>query len=279
MRVRVPASSANLGPGFDCFAAALNLFLELEVAESDAFALATDLPLPTDRSNLVVRAFERLHPADKVHFKISSQIPLSGGLGSSAAATVAGLLAGARFAGSEPDLLALASEIDGHPDNVAAAIAGGFVIVVDGESYCFAAPERLAAVLVIPRDGVTTERAREVLPEQVPFADAVFNVAHGAALILGLAQDDAELIAHGLDDRLHQPYRASLYPRSAELAAQAAELGALGATISGAGPSVLFWVTRERAQDLASSLSGRTDGWASVIETTFATAGAKLIAS
>ena len=111
VRVRVPASSANLGPGFDCFAAALGLFLELEVSEADQFELRSELDVPRDRSNLVVTAFERILPASSYRFEVRSQIPLSGGLGSSAAAVVAGLLAADRLSGSGADVLALATEL------------------------------------------------------------------------------------------------------------------------------------------------------------------------
>src|SRR4051812_48819284 len=132
--VRVPASSANLGPGFDAFAAALAFHLELEVEETGAFAVETSLDVPRDRSNLLVRAFERLAPADGFTFRVRSTIPMSGGLGSSAAAVVAGLVAADHLYELDADLLALATEIEGHPDNVAAALRGGFVICADGDA-------------------------------------------------------------------------------------------------------------------------------------------------
>jgi homoserine kinase len=273
----VPASSANLGPGFDAFAAALSPALELRVSDAAEFALESNLPLPLDRTNLVVRAFERLLPADRLSFEISSQIPLSGGLGSSAAAIVAGLVAARTIESLDVDVLALASELDGHPDNVAAALLGGVVICADGEAHRIDAPSGLAALLVVPDAGVVTARARAALPEAVPLADAVYNTAHGALLMLGLASGDFELIARGLRDRLHQPYRASLYPRSADLAARAGALGALGATISGAGPSVLFWVEDGRAEALGAALESEAAGWASVIPAAFEAAGARVL--
>src|SRR5580704_5841764 len=135
---RVPASSANLGPGFDCMAAALALHLELEVIETGQFAVESNLPVAAGRENLCVRAFERLHSADGFTFKIRSQIPLAGGLGSSAAAIVAGLLAADHLFELDADLLGLATELEGHPDNVAAAINGGFVIcTADGFTHRF----------------------------------------------------------------------------------------------------------------------------------------------
>src|SRR5207302_8903703 len=126
--VRVPASSANLGPGFDVLAAALSLHLELEVQETGAFAVQTTLEVPRDRTNLAVRAFERLAPADAFEFRISSSIPLCGGLGSSAAATVAGLLAVDHIFELDADVAALATELEGHPANAAAALEGGFAV-------------------------------------------------------------------------------------------------------------------------------------------------------
>ena len=274
VEVRVPASSANLGPGFDCFAAALNLRLELRVEAADAFELVTDLDVPRDRSNLAVAAFERVAPADGWRFVMSSEIPMSGGLGSSAAATVAGLVAALELTGEKVDLLGLASEIEGHPDNVAAALMGGVVVCADGEVAQIGTPEEVEAVLVVPSEAVATSLARRVLPESVPLADAVFNTSHGALLVLGIARGDVGLVARGLRDRLHQPHRAHLYPRSAALVEEAPSLGALGATISGAGPSVLVWCERGSADAVAGALAGRVEGWARVLPVAFSRDGA-----
>lgn len=271
---RAPASSANLGPGFDCFAAALQLAIEVEVSEAAQFAVACPAPLPRDRTNLVVKAFERLHPADGLHFSITSTIPLSGGLGSSAAAVVAGLLAAATYAGVEPDLLALASELEGHPDNAAASLYGGVVICADEAAHRLDPPRGLTALLVVPHEGVTTALARAALPAQVEMADAVFNTAHGALLVAGLTTGNRELVAAGLADRLHERHRAHLYPRSAELVGRARALGALGATISGAGPTVLVWSAQEASDAVQRALLEAADGWADVLATEFAEAGA-----
>jgi homoserine kinase len=272
--VRVPASSANLGPGFDVLAAALAIHLELEVVETGAFAVITDLDLPRDRQNLVVRAFERLHPADEFEFRISSHIPLCGGLGSSAAAIVAGLLAADHLFELDADVLALASELEGHPDNVAAALEGGFVVCDGGLVHRFEPPTGLEAVLVLPHEAVATSKARAALPSSVPLADAVFNVAHASMLMLGLCTTDWDLIAAGLRDRLHQPARAHLYPRSAALIERAAALGALGATISGAGPSVLVWSHYEQTGSVIERLGRETEGWAAVVRVPFESKGA-----
>jgi homoserine kinase len=274
--VRVPASSANLGPGFDCFAAALGLYLELEVSEAERFELLSELDVRRDRSNLVVVAFERLLPAGSHRFVLRSQIPLSGGLGSSAAAVVAGLLAADRLAGGGAPLLELATELEGHPDNVAAALLGGVVVCADGEPHRLEPPAGLGALLVVPHRPVRTHRARAVLPASVPLADAVYNTAHGALLMLGLLTGDPALVARGLGDLLHQPYRAHLYPRSAELVRSAAQLGALGATISGAGPTVLVWVERKAAAHVAAQLRERVGTWAQVLEAAFVSGGAEV---
>jgi len=241
--VRVPASSANLGPGYDSLAAALALHLELEVEETGEFSVESDLPgVPLDRGNLCVRAFEALHPADGLTFRIRSEIPVSAGLGSSAAAIVAGLVAADHMYELDAPIFDLANEIEGHPDNVGAALLGGFVICPgDAPPTRFDAAPGLEGVLAIPPDTVATRDARAALPPEVPIGDAVFNSSHAALLVLGLARGDLDLVGRGLTDRIHQPRRAALYPRSIELLEQARELGAIGASISGAGPAVLFW--------------------------------------
>jgi homoserine kinase len=273
-RVRVPGSSANLGPGFDVFAAALSLHLELEVMETGSFAVLTDLDVPRDRTNLVVKAFERLHSADSFEFRISSKIPLSGGVGGSAAAIVAGLMAADHLFELDADLLALATELEGHPDNAAATLEGGFVVCDGPRVHSFEPPLGLEAILVVPDEAVLTTHAREALPDAVPRADAVFNVAHASMLILGLCTADWELIGAGLRDRLHQPYRAPLYPRSAQLLERAPQLGALGASISGAGPSVLVWSYFEQTGMLVELLARETRGWARVMRVPFESHGA-----
>jgi homoserine kinase len=272
--VRVPASSANLGPGFDVLAAALDLHLEVEVRETGSFSVLTSLDVPRDRTNLVVRAFERLHPADAFEFRIESEIPLAGGLGSSAAAIVAGVMAADHLFELNADVLALAAEIEGHPDNVAAAIEGGLVICEGTRVHRFEPPTGLEAVLVVPDRAGSTAQARAALPASVPLSDAVFNVAHASLLVLGLASTNWDLIAAGLDDRLHQPARAHLHPRSAELARRIRSLGALGATISGAGPTVLVWSHYEQTGGVVEALNRETEGWAKVLRASFEIQGA-----
>jgi homoserine kinase len=272
--VRVPASSANLGPGFDCFAAALGLHLELEVSETASFAVETDLDVPRGLDNLCVRAFQSLHPAEDFTFRIRSDIPLTGGLGSSASAIVAGLLAADHLFELDVDLLACATAIEGHPDNVAAALYGGFVICADGQAVRFEPPTGLEAIAVVPAQAVRTSEARGALPDRVPIDQAVFNVAHGALLTLGLARGDWDLVARGLSDRLHEQRRSHLFPRSYALARRARELGALGASISGAGPTVLVWCFYEHTGAVVEALRPEVEGWATLLRAPFEAQGA-----
>jgi homoserine kinase len=277
--VRVPASSANLGPGFDVLAAALGVHMELEVAETGRFEVRTDLAIARDSRNLAVRGFAVLRPAGGVRFTIRSDIPLSGGLGTSAAAYLAGLAAADALNGGGADLLAEAARLEGHPDNAAAALLGGFVVSAGGRAERLDPPAGLEAVLVVPGRAVRTTKARAALPPEVPMTEAVFNVGRASLLVLGLARGDLDLVARGLEDRLHQPRRASLYPRSMELVERARDLGALGATISGAGPSVLVWVRAERAAEVAARLESECAGWARVMRLPFAPGGVEVRAA
>lgn len=281
--VRVPASSANLGPGYDTLAAAVALHLDLEVEETGEFSLDPGgLDVSTGRDNLVVRAFESLHSADGIAFRLRSEIPLARGLGSSAAAIVAGLFAADHLfelALSREEMLVKATELEGHPDNVAAAIYGGFVICGTGDggeplAARFNPPEELEGIAVIPPEEVSTRLAREAIPAEVPLADAVANVSAAAQLVLGLQTADLALVGRGLADAIHQPRRRDLYPRSMEIVDAAAELGALGATISGAGPTVLVWTTWQEAGNVAAALENRCAGWAEVRRLPFTPQGA-----
>jgi homoserine kinase len=282
--VRVPASSANLGPGYDVFAAALQLELELEVTEAGDFGVEAGPDLPTDRSNLGVRAFERLHSADGLRFEIRSDIPLARGLGSSAAAIVAGLVAADHLfeLGNERDAIYRhAVELEGHPDNVAAALYGGFVLCPTAAHGAELAPpvrieppEGVEAVLVIPEETVPTAEARTALPAAIELTDAVANVAAASQLVLGLERSDLTLIGRGLADRLHQPARRPLYERSMQLVERAGELGAVGATISGAGPSVMLWCFWQDTGKVVEAATEAAAGWAEVRRIPFSPLGA-----
>jgi homoserine kinase len=283
--VRVPASSANLGPGYDVLAAALSLQLELEVTEAGEFSVDTGgQPVPDDRSNLCVRAFEALHPADGLRFEIRSEIPLTRGLGSSAAAIVAGLVAADHLfeLGLEREqIYARAVELEGHPDNVGAALYGGFVVcpqAVDEQPrprpVRLEPPQGVEGVVVIPDEEVPTEKARAAIPADVPVTDAVANIAAASQLVLGIERSDLTLISRGLADRLHQPNRAHIYPRSMELLAEAKDLGAIGATISGAGPALLFWCFWQDTGKVTEALRERIGDWAEIRRSPFTPLGA-----
>ncbi len=261
--VKVPASSANLGPGFDVLAGALDLTLTVEVEETGEFAVITDLPVPVDKSNLIVRAFESLHSADDFRFAVKSEIPLTGGLGSSASAILAGVAAADHIFELGSDLLAQSTQLEGHNDNLAAALYGGFVVCTHGHVARIDPPAGLEGVIAIPpADGsVPTEEARAALPPEVPMREAIASIAHSAYVVLGLERGDWDLISRGLDDVLHQPRREHLYPQSMQLVRSTRGLGALGATISGAGPSVLIWTTWENTGNVLEAARAAVPGW------------------
>lgn len=255
-------------------AAALSPRLSVTVTRADRFSLLTDLDVPTDRTNLLVRAFERVLPADGFAFEVQSGIPLCGGLGSSAAAVVAGVLAAEELGGHCEDPLGLAIEVDGVADNAAAAMEGGVTVNVGGHVSRLEPPSCVELLIVAPSDAVHTEHARKALPAQVALADAVANAGFAAVLGAGIAADDPELIAHGLHDRIHQDARSHLFPKSSELIGHATSFGAIGATVSGAGPSVLFWCAAGERNNVRAMLEPETSGWASLLDVDFDPVGA-----
>ncbi len=274
--VRVPASSANLGPGFDCMAAALSLHVELEVLETGSFAVETELAVARDRENLCVRAFERLHPADEFTFRISSQIPLvrrtrleRGGDRRGADGGRPPVRARRRPAG--------AGERARGPSGQRRRprCTAGFVICADGQATRFEPPTGLEALVVVPGRGGAHERgARGAGRRRSRWPTPCSTSPTRALLTLGLARGDWDLLARGLRDRLHQQQRSHLFPRSSELAQRARELGALGATISGAGPTVLVWCFYEQTGAVAEALRPEIDGWATLLRAPFEPQGA-----
>jgi homoserine kinase len=262
--VEVPATSANLGAGYDTLALALEIVDHIEVEAIARPDLGIELSvdgegageLPADRSNGFVIALERgvaeargtAPEGMSWRIAMTNRIPLSRGLGSSAAAVVAGLLAGAALGGLELSTdraLAIATELEGHPDNAAAALLGGFTIASHGESPVairFDAPRDLRAVLFIPDLRLSTRAMRAALPDTVPLADAVANLQRVALGVAGLATGRTDLLRHLTIDRLHEPYRAAVYPQLPQLVAAAREAGALGACLSGAGSTVIAFV-------------------------------------
>ncbi|MCX6394623.1 MAG: homoserine kinase [Solirubrobacterales bacterium] len=274
VRVSVPATSANLGPGFDSVAAALSPRLVLNAERADEFSITTNIDVPSDRSNLLVQAFERVLPADGIRFTVESEIPLCGGLGSSACAVLAGILAAKALGGECNDPLALAIEVDGVADNSTAAYHGGVAVHVGGQVTNLTVPDSISGLVVVPQHSVHTEAARDVLPAEVPIADAVANAGYALLLGAGLASGDKELIAKGLHDQVHQRRRSALYPNSWELLGKVTELGAIGATISGSGSAVLVWVEDSAADAVRERLSDHAGEWATVMAVDFEPVGA-----
>lgn len=266
---RAPASTANLGPGFDAAAAALDLWNHAEI-EPGAFAVEIDGEgageLPRDATHLAVQAFAFLAPPDAYRFRFTNSIPLERGLGSSAAAIGLGLVAGAAAAGralDPKDLLPLGARLESHIDNLAAVLSGGVCVAwhEDGPRVRRIADEVPAdAIAIVPSERTSTAASRTALPAEVPHADAAETA--GAAMLLGaaIATGDADLLRHAFRDRLHEPYRAAGAPMLDRVKRLVPE--ALGVTLSGSGPTVIAWVAdavdRDRAAAHLSSELGAT---------------------
>jgi homoserine kinase len=256
-RVRVPASSANLGPGFDVLALALDLFIEVEARPSRTTRIrwtgegAGEVPL--DPTNLILRAaqagWEVMLPG--VLLSVANAIPIGRGLGSSGAAIVAGIEIGARLRGqrlSRAEIMARGLPLEGHGDNLAAALHGGFCVVASGDPvrvHRLDWPARWKTVLFVPDAISPTHEVRRLVPKRPERADAVFNMARVAEWVLAVTRRDRALVAGAMEDRLHQPGRAEAYPYLEDAIAAALGAGALGAALSGAGGTVIAIVDRK----------------------------------
>ncbi len=254
-RVRVPATTANLGPGFDCLGLALDWWNTIQVEPSER-GLQVDChcetaDLPCDDSNLVIRAMQRVYRRARakfppLHVDIKCEVPVGRGLGSSASAIVGGVVAAnallrERF--TRQELLEIASDIEGHPDNVAPAILGGFVVAVrEGkglQTVRIPVPRNLQCILFIPERALSTKAARRILPKQVAREDAIYNIGRTALWMAALQKRDWDFLDLATGDRLHQPYRAKLVHGMEALFEAARRAGARGVALSGSGPSII----------------------------------------
>ena len=286
VKVRAPATTANLGPGYDCLGMALDLWNCLTVtAEPDQAITSVQVQgegegeLSADTENLTYRAMAFLYDeADQEIPPLALQchniIPLSRGLGSSAAAISAGLVAANALLDNPftaNDLMEMAATIEGHPDNVVAAVYGGLRLVVMDDDQLYTAPiaipDDLQAVLFIPERRIATVDARSVLPVEISVADAVYNISRAALLVAGMQSNQPEYLSIATQDRLHQPYRQSIFPPMKVILDAARNAGAYGVFLSGSGSTILA-LARERAMTVAyemfdaarlAGLDGRVD--------------------
>jgi len=267
--VRVPATSANLGPGFDTLGLALDLEDEVTAELSDEFRVYVEGEgageVPEGREHLIVATLLTtyremgIEPPDGLRLSCVNRIPHARGLGSSSAAIVAGILLAHALLDEPPvGALELAARLEGHPDNVAPCLLGGFTIAWTGEGGARAVrlpiDERVRPVIYVPQTRGLTAHARAALPASVPHRDAVFNAARSALLVHALTKEP-ELLLEATDDRLHQPYRAESMPETANLVASLREAG-VAAFVSGAGPSVLALLVGS-----AGPVPGPPSGW------------------
>ena len=258
--VRAPATSANMGPGFDCLGIALDIWnvITVEVGvEGFHISGQGEDELPRDRSNMVWKSIARVfkevgQPVPAMSLTCRNDIPTARGLGSSSAALVGGLTAGNELCGrpfSQTDLLQIAAQIEGHPDNVAPALFGGMQIAIYDDDRVISAPvpvpEDLSAVLYIPSQAMPTKEARGLLQNEVPRADAVFNIGRAALLVRAMATGDLERLDIATDDLLHQPARQTIFFPMKNIIRAALGAGALGAFLSGAGSTVLALATEK----------------------------------
>ena len=262
--IRVPATTANLGSGFDCLGLALGLYNTIQVVRAQAFELIVEgegaASLPRHAGNRVAQAMQRAcesigQPLPPLRLRMRNAIPLARGLGSSAAAAVGGILAANHWYGdplSPGDLLRLATDLEGHPDNVAPALLGGLCVVAVDEGRPVAVkiewPPALRCVVFVPDAPLSTAKARAVLPATLTRADAVFNVGRAALWVAALTQSRYELLRLATQDRIHQPYRSKLIAGFDDVVAAALQAGARGGFLSGAGSSIAAVADSAHAQ-------------------------------
>lgn len=262
--IKVPATSANLGPGFDCLGLAVSMYNTVEVEPSQSLKIeimgeGAD-SIPKNGSNLVFKAYRRTMqyletPVVNLHMIQHNKIPSTRGLGSSSTAIVAGILIASEISQKALPLaeaLRIATEIEGHPDNVAPALYGGFTVSMQKEkqvrTLSFDVSEELVPVAMVPNFELSTAKARNVLPQHLPYKDAVFNVAHASFLAAAFAKGDLEHLLFAVEDKLHQPYRAGLIPGFEEIVDCGREMG-IPVYLSGAGPTMMALCNRGNANE------------------------------
>jgi homoserine kinase len=250
--IKVPATSANMGPGFDCLGVALDLYnyFEIEETASGLEIIGCDA-LYSNETNLIYtsmqKCFEVLNYQPKgLKININSNIPISRGLGSSAACIVGGVAAANKLAGgklAKAQLLEIANRLEGHPDNVAAALMGGLTIAVQDKGKVYYESVKIADSLrfcaIIPDFTLSTSEARAALPNNLTYGDAIFNISRAALLVTALSNGSYDLIKYACEDALHQPYRSKLIPGYDEIVQRSKDLDCLGVFLSGAGPTIM----------------------------------------
>ena len=275
IKIRVPGTSANCGPGFDCLGVSCTIYndIELTLLKEQELKIYVEGEgaenIPTDERNLAWRSIRTLLGRVGAEgeyrgaiIRMQNGVPLSRGLGSSAAAIVGALKAANVLLGNPLDrrgLLQVATDLEGHPDNVAPAIYGGFTVslVADGvpESFSFLPRLSLKLVVAVPDFHLSTKEARNALPSEVPMKDAVFNIGRAALLVGALAKGNASFLRNAFDDALHQPYRSKLIPGMYDVFAASKKAGALGVAMSGAGPCIIAYAA-ERATEIGEAMVG-----------------------
>jgi homoserine kinase len=286
VKVRAPATSANLGPAFDCAGMALELWNELEVSEAQGTLVEVEgegiSETPRDASHLGLRAFALIETIEGKRFRFLNRIPFARGLGSSSATIALGLAAACLWKGVEPDpaeLLPLATQLESHADNLAACLYGGVTLSWGGQGSWhgrrIADSLPLAAIAVVPEHSVETVVARAGLPDVVAHVDAAFSGGRAALLGAGLASGDADLLAAAFHDRLHEPYRSPAAPILSQLQEKPAR-GSVGVTLSGSGSTVIVWARHEDSATCARELGERFSD-CKVREIALATSGAGAI--
>ncbi len=266
VKVRVPATIANCGPGFDCIGFAVTLYSYVEMDFSDSPKIEVEgeenADISKQEDNLVYKAAQlvlrKCGCAKKLHIRIKNEIPLARGLGSSAAAIVSGVLAANLLLGEpldEEKMINLAAEIEGHPDNVTPAFLGGFVVTSMEQGKVIykklTPPVTPKVVVAVPEYKLSTKVAREVLPKRVDLSDALFNISRSTLLVASLCSGDLSTLRLATQDALHQPYRRTLVPGMDEIIEKSLLIGALGCFLSGAGPSIAaFAESEQKAREL-----------------------------